>query len=326
MSAEEPLEIFRRPLAGRVAGFIVYALLVPVFVCVFALPLTLGAGFGLKAAGVAEKTAWGAALAVGALATVAIVVAVVRGYLRRASEEFRVFPDRIDRSVRGAVESFPFADVASIELPPEPQEPAKIERVQLRTSDGRWLRMGRDWPSERREAFADRIEDLVASAVGARLSAEIERGEEVAFPEPLGRAHFYGIAGALIFLIGLVGLVGLGWLTWQGGTKRPHNLVRGVEYCVIAMFVGAASIARWRAAHGGGLLLSKRGVRRRADGSDPGLAWSEVRAVVEEARGLRVDGESGAPCYKLSRWAPNYVVALGLLRDLAPRTAFPATS
>lgn len=231
-------------------------------------------------------------LACGAGLTLAASLWTWKELWRTAGGEIRFGPDAVERVLPfGMVRRTSYSDIASVSFLRTPSEPLERIRVECKSSPAIHL-VARDWPLL---AIEKVLVDQVRAELTMGVRRALEEGREVGLREPAGWA-WGAILGGGVALLGLL-------LLHHGGKEL------------------AQSFLPWATVQGGGLALTRSGVRRLSWWADPEIARDEVTAVVRDERGIRIEGSRGETPPRLSIAGENYIALPEILRAYVPRTA-----
>ena len=280
---------------------------------------------GLLAAGLAgaavvsyfrpRETAGIVAFTIAMCIVVGLGIAVVvmwwflREYRRQGGGEIRLWQDRIERVVGKKVESLPFAEIGEFDHI-EGTRPDQ-ERIILRGDDGRTMGIGAPWPITEIERG---LQEHAVPVVVGKFRAALDRGETLAFREPFGRALLAAVGGIVSLLAGGFLVVALSSALITGKPVNPHLVLTGILF----LLGGVSSLAWFVRTRGIGMALTKTGLRRPRDSFGPETPWSDVKKMTEDSIGVRLEGDALERPYRLSRRAPNYLVLVLLIPELAP--------
>ncbi|MBI4614963.1 MAG: hypothetical protein HY720_15230 [Planctomycetes bacterium] len=230
------------------------------------------------------------AIVPGAIAYIAILVWAWREYRARAGAWIRVTHDRVRWELPGGSLDAPFAAIEAIQHLPPPLDRYGLLRLRV---DGRnWELHGDRWPlPELVSALSSHAGRLLAERARARL----EHGEALPFPELGAGTEALQIAGVTLagLLGGPVGILGAGARLISSG--------------------------RWRGAMGGGgLIVTRRGVRGLRDGVESEIPWERIDSVQSDDVGLLLGSTRSNQILRLTLAARDFLVLCALLPALVP--------
>lgn len=309
MAGAAPLAVFRPELKGRAIGILVYGVGGTVISLAVGLLGGVLAGALLNLAVGDVPSAVGGVL-VGLALLILLARFFIRGYRRGASVELRVWPDRLDRVQGGTIQSLPFDALASLEHR-EGAQPDQ-QRILLRREDGALLEIAAPLPVA---AIGSLLKEVAVPVLVATRRAALERGEELVFREQQGRAYLGALGGLLALLWGGFLTIGIG-LAMSRGDKDVEP--RGMAVGVLFLAAGGSSLTWFVRTRGNGMVLTRTGIRK--IGRDVGAEspWSDLRRLTLSPIDVRLEGELPGRPLRLSRRAPNFLVLITLVAELAP--------
>lgn len=214
----------------------------------------------------------------GSLLALGALVFVFRAWRRRRGEAIRVHEDRLERVVRGRPEALSFSEIAAVHLFHDSAK--NVSRVLVVGRDARFdLREG-EWPAP---AIAEALERRALPRLVTKARLALEAGEHLRFDEPASSGPIAGVLALLLFL------GGAGVLVAGLHEHRAHLKV------TFALFAASAFLfERWFSALGGGITLTRTGVRRSNETAAREVPFGDLRPWKVRPFGLDDDHRRGA--------------------------------
>lgn len=245
------------------------------------------------------------------LATFVLVcVGIARSHGRRSGSGLRLLPDRIERLRGERVDVLSSQDLERVHVFHD--QGGRVERITFRARAGRTLDLrDGEWPVT---TIAEAFERVLVPGQLERARTILGAGEPLTFPE----RPSWGASTIVLAVLGLLTAVGIVFVASSEGLDVKQFLKSG-KFVVIAVVGAGAFVERVRRLRGGGITLTRTGVRRAGERADRETPFGELQSVVVEAEGVRLQGANRQ--YRLSSAGANYAVFLSLLRECAARSA-----
>lgn len=309
MGVDAPLAVFRPAAKNRALGLLVYGLGGTVISIAVGFLGGLFAGALLHLA-VGELPSLVGGFVVGLAVLILLVRFFIRGYRRQAGSEIRLWPDRLERVTGEKVETIRFDALAAIEHHETPQP--DLGRIVLRPEEGKVVEVTAPWSLAE---VGPRLKEIAVPVMVARRRAALDRGEELVFREQQGKALWSALGGLLSLGWGGFLTIGIALAMSRGETQvEPRGLTVGIMFLI----AGFSSLTWFIRTRGNGMILTRTGIRKIGRDFGSENPWTDVRRLTLDKMGVRLEGEVLERPYRLSRRAPNFLVLVPLVAELAP--------
>lgn len=225
----------------------------------------------------------------------------LRGY---RTKQIEIWGDRIAQLGDNFTEIIYFKDIEKIHL-------SYPDKLSIRSNSKKTIVLkGNMWPVN---DILEILCDLAAPSLSRDFLDKIENGKNITFTSHLSVANSILFGGFALCILGITSF-------FNEVFGIPKGVFLTLSILTGGLISGITLIIGYFATRGSELILNKNCIKRPFEGFGVELCWQDVKKLVLKKDFLSIDGHSKS--YRQSRYAPNFLVFLNLVKNLAPSAAF----